>query len=62
MKKKNVTGKLTLKKQDFAQLDNSDMSNVKGGEQALSGLSLFKTRKNNGKYRKCSGCHTCHYH
>ncbi|HAS44034.1 MAG TPA: hypothetical protein DCS93_26385 [Microscillaceae bacterium] len=59
MKKKNVSGKLTLKKQDFAQLDNNEMSYIKAGEDAIGGISLIKSRRNNTKYRKCSGCHTC---
>jgi len=62
MKKKNVVGKLTLKKQDFAQLDNHEMGNLKGGaaDDAIGGRSLFKTKKNNGELRRCSGCLTCH--
>ena len=59
MKKKNVTGKLTLKKQDFAQLGNNEMDDVKGGNQVIGGLSLFKTRKNSGELRRCSGCLGC---
>lgn len=43
MKKQKITGKLTLKKYDFAELGNEAMNKVRGGAEAEEAAHCSKT-------------------
>lgn len=50
MKKQKITGKLALKKYDFAELGNDEMNNVKGGAEAgFTSIGFKCSQKNSCK-------------